>query len=463
MVFVMRGALALALLFVFVLHIPARAQSAAGAAAGFVGDPTGAPIAGVRVTATHVDRQQSFSASTDAAGRFRFPFLPLGRFTVTVVHDGFKPIVRDITLSVGESLEIPIVLSLAGVEESVSVVATAATVELTRTAVTDRITPRAVDNLPLNGRNYLDLALLTPGVSRTVTRNTERFSETSAVPGTGISVAGQRNLNNTFLVDGLSANDDAAGLAGTYYSQDLIREFQVITSGGAAEFGRASAGAINIVTQSGTNAWHGRGYGYARDERFDARNAFARGRDPLSHVQFGGSTGGPLRPERTFVFANAEATRQDRTGFITISPENLAALTSVVDAAGYAGPRPGTGAFDTGYDTNNVFVRVDHRMTPTHLLAARYSFYDITSENARNVGGLNDVSRGTALTNRDQTLAASSLATWSSGLVNDFRAQFTRNRLSAPANDRLGPAVNVSGIGSFAVATFSPETRDLDM
>lgn len=415
MCFVTRGAIALALLFGFVIPAPARAQSAAtAAAAGFVGDATGAPIPDVRVIATHVDRQQSFAASTDASGRFRFPFLPLGRFSITVVHDGFKPFVRDVTLSVGESLEIPIVLSLAGVEESVSVVATAATVELTRTAVADRITPREVDNLPLNGRNYLDLALLTPGVSRTVTRNTERFSETSAVPGTGISVAGQRNLNNTFLVDGLSANDDAAGLAGTYYSQDVIREFQVITSGGAAEFGRASAGAINIVTQSGTNAWHGRGYGYVRDERFDARNAFARGRDPLSHLQFGGSTGGPLRLERTFLFANAEATRQDRTGFISISPANLAALASVLDAAGYAGPRPRTGAFDTGYDTNNVFVRVDHRVTPTHLLAARYSFYDITSENARNVGGLNDVSRGTALANRDQTLAASSLVTWGS-------------------------------------------------
>ena len=462
MSFIARGAFALALLFVF--HSPGGAQSVTtAAAAGYVRDATGAPLAGVLVRATHVDRQQSYSSTTDGSGRFRFPFLPLGRFTISIAQDGFKPFARDVTLAVGEAIELPVVLTLAGLEESVSVVGLAAAVELTRTAVSERVTPREVDNLPLNGRNYLDLALLTPGVSRTITRNTERFSETSAVPGTGITVAGQRNLNNTFLVDGLSANDDAAGLAGTYYSQDVIREFQVITSGGAAEFGRASAGAVNIVTHSGTNTWHGRGYGYWRDERFDARNAFASGRDPLTHAQFGGSAGGPLRSERTFVFANAEATRQNRTGFITVSPSNLAAINTVLDASGYRGPRPGTGGFETGYDTNNVFARVDHRVAPTHLLAGRYSFYDISSENARNVGGLNDTSRGTALENRDQNVAVSSLATWSSGLVNDLRAQFTQSHLSSPANDRLGPAVNVSGVASFAIATFSPETRDLDV
>jgi hypothetical protein len=433
------------------------------ALAGGVTDAAGVPLPDVRVTATHVERQQSFEAVTDGSGRFRFAFLPVGSYRVTVAHNGFRPVTREVTLAVGEALDLPIALPLAGIEETVSVVGVAAAVELTRTAVSERVTPREIDNLPLNGRNYLDLALLTPAVSRTITRNTERFAETSAVPGTGISVAGQRNLNNTFLIDGLSANDDAAGLAGTYYSQEVIREFQVVTSGGAAEFGRASAGAVNIVTQSGTNAWRGRGYTYWRDERFDARNAFARGRDPLSHVQFGLTAGGPLRSERTFLFANVEQTRQDRTGFISIAPSNLAAIDAAVDAAGYRGPRPTTGAFATGYDTSNVFVRVDHRVAPTHLLAARYSFYDISSENARNVGGLNDVSRGTALDNRDQSATLNSLATWRSGLVNDLRAQVTRSGLAAPANDRIGPAINVSGVASFAIATFSPEVRDLDV
>jgi hypothetical protein len=456
-----RGACGVAL--VACIAGPAAAQPVQTASVtGAVFDPGGAPLSNAHVTATHLARSQSFRTVTDAAGRFRFPFLPVGAWRITITRDGFRPLSRELELAVGESVELPVTLPIAGLEESVAVVGTIEAVELTRTAVSERVTPREIDQLPLNGRNYLDLALLTPGVSRTVTRNTERFAETSAVPGTGLSVAGQRNVNNTFVVDGLSANDDAAGLAGTFYSQEVIREFQVITSGGAAEFGRASAGAVNIITQSGTNAWQGRGYSYVRDEKFDARNAFATGRDPLSQVQFGGTIGGPIRRERTFIFANAEGTRQDRTGFRSISAANIASIQAALDQAGYRGPRPGTGPFPTGFDTVNAFVRGDHRVSPTHLLAARYSLYDIQSDNARNVGGLNDVSRGTALSNRDQTAALNSLATWGTA-VNDLRAQVARSRLAAPANDTIGPAVNIAGVASFGVATFSPERRDLDV
>jgi hypothetical protein len=456
-----RGAQVLALLVCFAARAGAQPVATASVT-GAVFDPGGAPLEGARVVATHVARSQAFETRTDGRGLFRFPFLPVGQLRITVTHDGFRPLARDLDVAVGAVVDLPLTLALGGLEESVAVVGAIEAVELTRTAVAERVTPREIDQLPLNGRNYLDLALLTPAVSRTVTRNTERFAETSAVPGTGLSVAGQRNLNNTFVVDGLSANDDAAGLAGTFYSQEVIREFQVVTSGGAAEFGRASAGAVNIITQSGTNAWHGRGYTYVRDEALDARNPFATGRDPLSQVQFGGTTGGPLRRERTFVFGNVEQTRQDRTGFRSISAANVEAIGAVLDGAGYPGPRPGTGAFSTGFDTANAFVRADHRVSPMHLLAARYSFYDIESDNARNVGALNDVSRGTSLSNRDQTGAVNSLATWGSA-VNDLRAQVTRSRLAAPTNDVIGPAVNVAGVASFAVATSSPERRDLDV
>ena len=171
-------------------------------------------------------------------------------------------------------------------------------IELNRTQVAETIVPTEIDELPLNGRNYLDLALLLPAVSKTNTGNNERFAETSAVPGTGISVAGQRNLNNGFVVDGLSANDDAADLAGTFYSQEVIREFQVITAGGIAEFGRASGGVVNIITQSGTNAWHGKLYGFFRNHRFDARHPFATEKSPLTpgSVRSHGRRPAPTRP-----------------------------------------------------------------------------------------------------------------------------------------------------------------------
>ena len=251
-------------------------------------------------------------------------------------------------------------LTAAAATESVQITQHAPLVETTRTQSSDTIAPQEIASLPLNGRNYLDLALLVPNVTRTNTRSAERFAETSAVPGTGITIAGQRNIGNTFIVDGLSANDDAADLAGTYYGQEVIREFQVITSGGAAEFGRASAGTINIVTQSGTNDVHGRLYGFFRGDALDARNALATAADPLSQQQFGMTLGGPLAKDRTFGFANVERTQQDKTGYVTITPDSAAAVNAALDAFGYGGPRVASGGFPTGYDTTNVFGRLDH-------------------------------------------------------------------------------------------------------
>lgn len=444
---------------------PLRAQSVVTSASltGRIVDASGAPMSGVAVTVTHVDRSQTWTSVSDARGAFRFPFLPLGAFRIEVAHAGFTAVSRQVTLAVGDVIDVPIALAVEGVTEQVAVTAEAARVDLVRSHVAERVTPREITDLPLNGRNYLDLALLAPGVNRTNTRNTERFAETSAVPGTGLSVAGQRNIGNTFVVDGLSANDDAADLAGTYYSQEVIREFQVITNGSSAEFGRSASGAFNIVTQSGANRRYGSAYGFFRDERFDARNPFAASRDPLSQQQFGASIGGALRPDRTFYFVNVEQTRNARTGYVTMADANVQAINETLDQVGYRGPRLSTGPFSTGYDTVNLFGRLDHQVSSSHMLVARYSFYDIGSDNARSVGALSDVSRGTSLDNRDQSASVSSILTRPSGLLNELRAQVTRSRLAAPGNDLVGPAVTISGVANFGASTSSPTGRDLDV
>jgi hypothetical protein len=300
-------------------------------------------------------------------------------------------------------------------------------------------------------------------VSRPNAGGNQRFAETSAVPGQGLSVAGQRNLNNSFVVDGLSANDDAADLTGTYYSQEVIREFQVVTSGGIAEFGRASAGVINIVTQSGTNEWRGRLYGFFRNQRFDARNPLAPRKDLLTQGQYGATNGGPIRRDRTFLFANFEQTRRNDSNVITIAPANVAAINGRLDVVNYPGPRIETGVVPGGYAATNFFARVDHKLNESNQLTARYSLYDIGATNSRNVGGLNAVSRGTALRNRDQTVAGNLVTTISSRTLNEARFQFTHSRLKAPVNDATGPAVNISGVANFGTATFSPLARDIDL
>jgi hypothetical protein len=436
------------ILYLFAALACAQAQQSA-TLNGRVEDPSGGAVATavVRLTAATTDAVRQTVA--DPQGRFRFDALPPGSYELCLTHPGFAMVGRTLSLSVGQAIDVTIRLTVADAATAIDVQAASPVVEAARTQVAGTVLPHEIDALPLNGRNYLDLALLVPGVSRTNTGSSQLFAETSAVPGTGISVAGQRNLNNTFLLDGMSANDDAAGLAGTFFSQEVIREFQVVTSGGVAEFGRASAGVVNIITQSGGNDWHGRVYSFARNQRFDARNALASHKDPLTQEQYGASLDGPLRRDRIFFFSNFEQLRQRAETQVTIAPANAAVLGIP------------TGGAPTTLDSTNYFARADAHFGG-HQLAARYSFYDVSSLNARSVGGLNAISRGAALADRDQSIALSDQAALSPHSLNELRLQFTRSRLSAPVNDPAGPAVNISGVASFGTSTSSPTGRALD-
>jgi outer membrane receptor protein involved in Fe transport len=459
---VLRGALCAALLMLF--SLPARAQQAVASASvrGTVADAAGAPLGGAAVTITNIDRRQSQTTMADTHGRFRFSMLPVGEYELTASAAGFATVKRALRLAIGSAVDLPLRLAMQQ-SESIDIIATPPIIERERTQVAATITPEEVHDLPLNGRNYLDLALLAPGVSRTNAGANQRFAETSAVPGTGISISTQRNLANSFLVDGLSANDDAAELAGTFFSQEVIREFAVVRAGGIAEFGRASAGIINIATQSGTNAWRGDSYAFMRNDRFDAANALSHTKLPLDQQQFGMSVSGPLASERSFLFTNVEHMRQRSGGGITIAPSDVAAINARLDAIGFTGPRIATGAFDAALDATNAFVRVDALLATSDQLMLRLNTYDVASTNARNVGGLSASSRGTALDNRDRTLAMSNMLTISDAVIAETRAQATRSRLSAAPNDVTGPNVTIAGTANFGTNTNSPTARDIDL
>jgi carboxypeptidase family protein len=441
----------------------AQPPVAAAAVSGQVADPSGAVVPGVRVTATSHERGQSFATETDAQGRFRFLYLPVDSYAVRFDRPPFAAVTRTLRLNVGEALDVSVRLAMPEIAQTADVTTDAPVVETVRSQVAETIAPHEVARLPLNGRNYLDLAALSPGVTRSNPVGNQRFPETSAVPGTGLSVTGQRQIDNGFVVDGLSANDDAADLPGTFFSEEVIREFQVVTSGGIAEYGRASGGIVNVLTQSGTNTWRGGAYGFFRDDALDARSPLASTKDPLRQWQYGVSVGGPLVRDRTFLFANVEQTRLRSATVVTIRPDDAAAINARLDARSYPGPRVTSGLAGTGYTSTNVFLKVDHRLGNRALLAARYNAYDIDSPNARSVGGLSAVSRGTALADTDQTAAVSLLLTLSPRAVNETRAQLTRSRLSAPPNDLTAPAVNISGVASFGTSTSAPTVRDLDL
>ncbi|HEY6231913.1 MAG TPA: carboxypeptidase regulatory-like domain-containing protein [Pyrinomonadaceae bacterium] len=445
-----------------VSRIAAQQTVASASLSGRVEDPNGANISGAIVIATRIDTNQQRTTTSDADGRYRFSYLPVGRYNISVDLQGFNRLTRQITLSVGQAADLDLLVTVGGVAGTVDVNDDSPMTESARTQLAETVLPREIEALPLNGRNYLDLAALTPGVTRNNPVANQRFPETSAVPGTGLSITGQRFINNGLVVDGLSANDDAADLPGTFFSQEVIREFEVITSGGIAEFGRASGGFINIVTQSGSNSYHGRLYGFLRNQRFDARNPLAAAKDPLTQAQYGVSFGGPFKRDRTFFFSNFEQTRLNNAAVITIAPENVMVINSRLASLAYPGPPLTTGVAPTGFDTTNFLFRLDHQLDRTNQFSARYSFYQIDSSNSRNVGGLNALSRGTALADRDQIITAANITTLSTATINEARFQYTRSRLSAPLNDERGPAVNISGVANFGSATFSPIARELD-
>ncbi len=446
--------------FLRVLPVLAQQNVTSASLSGDVQDPNGAHVSGATVTATQIETNQRRTTNSDREGRFRFPYLPVGTYRISVDAPGFSVTPLPVTLTLGQILTLSIRLNLVGVAETLTI-SDVSSIETGRTQAAETIRPYEIDHLPLNGRNYLDLALLVPGVSPTNTGSNQRFAETSAVPGPGISFAGQRNLYNSFVVDGLSANDDAADLSGTYFSQEVIQEFQVVTSGGIAEFGRASGGVVNIATRTGTNNWRGDVYFFGRNQRLDARNPLAPRKDLLSQAQYGGTLSGPLRRSRTFFFTNFEQTRRNYSAVITIVPAAVTAINNRLNFVNYPGPRAETGVVPASFQTANFFGRIDHKINESQQLVARYSLYHINAVNSRTVGGLNAVSRGSGLDNTDQTVAVGDVASISSHVLSEARFQFTRSRLSAPVNDEVGPAVSISGVANFGVATVSPVARNL--
>jgi hypothetical protein len=426
---------------------------------GRVTDPSGAVITDARVAIRQKDTNFATETTTNREGRFRFAYLKFGPYEVTVDKTGFAPATRELTLSAGSAFELPFALAVGSNSESVTVTGEPAILETARSQVAGTIPQSEVRNLPMNGRNFVDLALLVPGVSPTNTQSTQLFPETSAVAGQGLSVGSQRNFSNNFIVDGLSANDDAAGLVGTSIGVDALQDFQVVTSGGQAEFGRALAGYMNIVTKSGTNVLHGDLYGYFRHNSMNARNALADSVLPLTQAQYGASIGGPLIHDRTFYFVNFEQRSLNQSGLVTITPANVGVMNAHLTAVGYPGPLVTTGQYSNPVHNTNFLAKLDHQITQRDQFTLRYSLYDVHSRYSRGAGALSAPSAAAALDDTDHTISAGNVWTISPKMVNETRGQFVHSDLTAPPEDLIGPSVSISGVASFGRLSGSPTGR----
>jgi hypothetical protein len=426
---------------------------------GRVTDASGALVVGAEVVIRQTQTNATSAVDTDENGRFRFPNLKVGPYEVSVRQQGFRQSTRSLALTAGAAFDLHVRLDVQDMEASVTVSGDATVLEAARSQIAGTISEVEVRNLPLNGRNFLDLALLVPGVSPTNVASTQLFPETSAVPGAGLSIGSQRNLSNNFIVDGLSANDDAAGLSGMTYGVDAVEQFQVVTSGGQAELGRALGGYINVITRSGTNETKGNAYDYLRDDRLNAANPLSGTKLPMRQWQYGGSLGGPVVKNRTFYFANAEQRRLDQSGLTTIAGENARAINAYLSETGYHGPAVATGIYQNPVDSSNVLAKLDHQLTGRGQLGVRYSLYRVDSENSRGAGGLNAPSASAGLDNIDQAVAVSHTVSVSSRTAFDTRAQLAHNDLEAPPSDPLGPAVSIAGVAVFGTSSGAPTRR----
>src|SRR5438128_5630837 len=290
-----------------------QAHSNAADLQGTVRDPSGADVTTATVTARNIATNVSRDTTTNGDGFYKIVDLTPGDYEVTVTATGFKQPKTSLKLTVGQTATQDFTLEVGETTNIVTVAANSAELkENTNTAVTNTIDQQRIDNLPINERNYLSFAL----TSSTVNRDNGR--PIGPAPTTGLNFGGQRGRSNLVQVDGADNTDNSVNASRSTVSQEAVQEFQVVTNSFAPEFGRSSGGVVNVVTKSGTNDWRGNVFGFLRHKSFQARNPFAPiNKPPFTRAQYGGTLGGPLLEDRTFIFASFEQRQRHESGYFT--------------------------------------------------------------------------------------------------------------------------------------------------
>jgi hypothetical protein len=411
----------------FFLTAGANGQAVNATLSGRVVDTSGGTIAKATVMATNKATGFSRSAQASDAGEYTIPALPAGDYTVSAVFTGFGKQTKAITLQVGQSADLDFTLTPGSVAEKVEVEATSELIESTRTQVSTVIQERQIENLPVNGREFINFALLSPAVQ--IGDTTSGSTDVIVEPVTKLSFAGQNIHYNFIAVDGADDVSTASGIQRGTPPQDSVQEFRVINTDYSAEMGRAVGGIVNIITRSGTNDWHGTLYEYFRNNKLDATSILAApGLNTLRQNQFGGAIGGPVKKDKTFIFGNYEGQRRGESPFYnSVVLANINAINTVKTTAfGLPAEPAGLNALRTG-DYDNGFARLDHHFSDHQLLMVRYFINHAT---LLNQSPLNDgFDLPSAFKNNrinDQSLAGSLTSIFSSNVVNELRGQFAR-------------------------------------
>ena len=405
----------LPLIFI-ILTVYVVAQVTTGTISGIVRDQSEAALPRATVTLVHLATGTTRALVTDDEGRYIAPNLPLGDYQLTARLAGFKAAVRrGITLTVGQEAVVDLTLSVGDIVEEVVVTQSAPTVETTSSAISGLVDAGQIRDLPLNGRDYLQLAILQPGV------NFYAVGTQSQSTGMGlhIAVSGARPNQNQYLLDGTDINDvsnfSPGSALGVALGTEAIREFRVLSNTFSAEYGRAGGGVISAVTRSGTNEFHGSIFEFHRNDYMDARNFFDGEDTPeFKRNQFGFSAGGPIVKDRTFFFGTYEGVRQGlgQTKLATVPDENarqgllpdpsnpgqLIDVGVAPEIRAYLDlyPLPNGRNFGGGIaefintstritEEDYFLIRIDHRLSDSDSLTVRYTFADSFDDDPQTV------------------------------------------------------------------------------
>src|SRR6202158_5811944 len=327
----------------FFLLLAAIAYGQGGVATGdlhvTVKDPSGNLVTNATVTARDVAKGLERTGTADGQGGYNIRQLPPGSYTVTVETKGFTKVENTgVINTVGGQVDLPVALTVAGGKEVVEVSSQADLVETSRSSTTDTIGQRRIDNLPINGRNYINFTLTDSQVVR------DNAPSLGAAPTSGLNMSGQRGRSNLVNVDGADATDNSVNGVRSTVSQEDVQEFQIITNNYAAEYGRAAGGVVNIITRSGSNAFHGDVFGFLRNRNFQAVNPFSTVPNPAyTRVQAGAAFGGAIKKDKTVYYFFYEGTRRHETGFSSVGSPNGTFGMVGFDASPVFGAPPGSG------------------------------------------------------------------------------------------------------------------------
>ena len=427
----------------------AEAQSATGSISGDVVDSTGAALPGVAVTATNTATGLARSTVTGRTGAFAFPLLSVGLYAVGAELSGFAPRkIASVTVSVGADTTLKLTLEPAGVTASVSVSSEAPLVETTKSQVSSVVNERAIQNLPANGRNFIDFVLTTPNV----VKDNFRVGD--------IVFAGQRGTLNSLVVDGGDNNNtffgQALGRTGTgrapyQFSEDAVKEFQVNSNAYSAEYGRAGGAVINVVTRSGANDFHGSAFYYYRDKSLNAKDytdaVAGKAKAPYHFDQFGATLGGPLIRDRLFFFANYDGQRNQTPNTVIFPAPGVTIPTDADSQAGFNMLQALSSSWNRKQDQDVYLLKLDAEVGSSSHATVRYNRQNFTGKGFESGGSnISFQHTGDSLVKTD-TVAASFTSSFTPALFNEVRGQYAKDKEPGTA-DSSNPEATVQQGGT---------------